>query len=309
MTGQPSAKDGGGSVSVVVLSYNRRDLLRENLRRLRELSPAPREIIVVDNASCDGSLEMIRAEFPEITLVANDENLGVARGRNAGFRRASGDFIVYLDDDSFAPVDICDRTVALFDRFPRAGCLAYEMYHDDRLWSQWEDGTKVSNYYGGGHAFRTAALKAIDFLDESMWFGGEEIDSSLRLYRAGYDVVAATSIRIVNTGMKQSPETAVKRAADWYTNFFGFYLRFFPYPLALLFIGRMTVSYVGLCFRTRTARPLTEGAARALQRLPDTLRGRDVVPDWLARFYADPSLVPAHYNVSVVSKLRSKLKR
>jgi glycosyltransferase involved in cell wall biosynthesis len=295
------------SISIVVLSYNRKGLLRENLQRLKQLSAAPHEIIVVDNSSSDGSQDMVREQFPEVRLFAENSNLGVARGRNRGFRESRGEVVVYLDDDSLAPIDICEKTMELFRRYPKAGCLAYQICHDGVSWFTCEEGTKVGNYYGGAHAFRLAALKAINYLDEGMWFGGEEIDSSLRLYKAGYEVIAATSVRIENRGELQSAEVSVRRHMDWFANFFGFYVKFFPYPLASLFVARMTASYVGLCVRKRTLKPLIGGLGRAFRRLPETVRSRDVVPPELARFYADPNVVPIHYNASVAKKLVRKL--
>lgn len=292
--------------SIVILSYNRLELLKENLLRIRALASPPDEVIVVDNASSDGSADMVRSEFPKVKVIANESNLGVAKGRNRGFRASQGEIVIYLDDDSLPPDDICEKTVAAFGRYPGAGCIAYQIREGDHQWYACPDGTKVGNYYGGGHAFRRVALEAIDYLDESMWFGGEEIDSSLRLYRAGYDVVAVPSIVITHRSQPVNPETANRRSADSFANSFTFYASFFPISQASLFIGRMMASYVGLCVRRRSTEPLTMGIRRSMSRLPQILNRRDVVPVDLAKFYADPTLVPVHYNRSLLSKAIKK---
>ena len=87
--------------SVVILNYNNREVLRRGLGALRNLAASPYrvEVIVVDNGSTDGSQTMIRNEFPEVRLIENRENLGIARGKNAGLMLARGEFILLLDDD------------------------------------------------------------------------------------------------------------------------------------------------------------------------------------------------------------------
>jgi GT2 family glycosyltransferase len=87
--------------SVVMLNYNNREVLRRGLGALRDLAASPYhvEIIVVDNGSADGSQTMIRNVFPEVRLIENRENLGIARGKNAGLTVARGEFILLVDDD------------------------------------------------------------------------------------------------------------------------------------------------------------------------------------------------------------------
>ncbi|MCX7926454.1 MAG: glycosyltransferase, partial [Fimbriimonadales bacterium] len=70
-------------LSICIVNWNTRDLLRACLRSLYRHPPSePLEVIVVDNASTDGSAAMVRSEFPQVVLIANDANLGYARGNN-----------------------------------------------------------------------------------------------------------------------------------------------------------------------------------------------------------------------------------
>src|SRR5215212_3365382 len=88
------------SVSIVFLAFNRREQLRESLRRMLVESGYPPdllEVIVVDNNSDDGTAAMVREEHPEVRLIENEQNQGAA-GWNAGFRIARGDYILILDD-------------------------------------------------------------------------------------------------------------------------------------------------------------------------------------------------------------------
>src|SRR4051794_11340034 len=102
------------SVTIVFLVFNRREELRESLRWMLTESDYPRElvdVIVVDNASTDGSGAMVREEFPEVELIVRDENVGVS-GWNDGLAAARGDYVLALDDDCYLPPDGLRRAVA-----------------------------------------------------------------------------------------------------------------------------------------------------------------------------------------------------
>ena len=88
-------------LSVVLVNWNTRDLLRTCLASLRaHLPPLAHEIIVVDNGSSDGSTEMVAREFSDVQLVQNGENLGFGRANNVGMARARGEFLLLLNTDA-----------------------------------------------------------------------------------------------------------------------------------------------------------------------------------------------------------------
>ncbi len=86
-------------LSVVIVSYNTRDLLRDCLQSLA-VSPAKPEVIVVDNASRDGSAAMVASEFPQVRLLAQTENTWFCGGNNIGIRAATGDYVLLLNPDT-----------------------------------------------------------------------------------------------------------------------------------------------------------------------------------------------------------------
>lgn len=93
--------DAGGTVSVVIVNWNTRDLLVGCIESLTRVpTHPPCEIIVVDNASADGSAEEVRRRFPDVILIASETNGGFAYGCNVGAERASGDYIVLLNPDT-----------------------------------------------------------------------------------------------------------------------------------------------------------------------------------------------------------------
>lgn len=108
-------------VSVLVVNWNTRELLRACLKSLVSNPPkTPHEVIVVDNASSDGSAEMVRTEFPQVTLVASPRNLGYAEGNNEAWSRAQGEWRLSLNPDTEVPPGAIDAAVAKLEA--RADC-------------------------------------------------------------------------------------------------------------------------------------------------------------------------------------------
>jgi GT2 family glycosyltransferase len=87
-------------ISIVIVSYNVRGILRDCLLSIREHAGISNEVILVDNASPDGTVEMVRQEFPEVVLIASEENLGFSPGNNLGMAKANGEFILLLNPDT-----------------------------------------------------------------------------------------------------------------------------------------------------------------------------------------------------------------
>lgn len=99
-------------VSVVIVSYNTRDLLRQCLSSIEP----EHEVIVVDNASADGSVEMVRTEFSEAKLIANSANRGFGAANNQGIDVASRQLILLLNSDAWAKPGAIEELASVFDR-------------------------------------------------------------------------------------------------------------------------------------------------------------------------------------------------
>ena len=100
-------------LSVIIVSYNTRELLRGCLRALRNSRGIVLEIIVVDNASADGSAEMVRADFPEVRLLAQEMNAWFCGGNNIGLEEASAEYALLLNPDT----EVAPDALALMRRF------------------------------------------------------------------------------------------------------------------------------------------------------------------------------------------------
>jgi GT2 family glycosyltransferase len=111
-------------VSVVIVNYNVRDLLRDCLTSLEPaLARLRGEVWVVDNASGDGSVEMIQAEFPWVRVIANHENRGYGAANNQAIRQANGRYVLILNPDTKLPPNAILNTIAEMDAHADIGAL------------------------------------------------------------------------------------------------------------------------------------------------------------------------------------------
>lgn len=214
------------TVSVIIVSFNTRDVLRGCLERVRDEGRAlPLQVIVVDNASHDGSAAMVARDFPQYELIASDVNLGFAAANNAGFLRASGDYVVLLNPDAFLTGDTLGRALRHMQAAPQVG-LAGGLLRDlrgqaqpsgrlfpsplndlltlsglaarfprsrffgrfDRTWADPAEAARVDWVPGAFAIIRRAALQAAGPFDERFFLYYEEVDLCRRIAAAGYEV-------------------------------------------------------------------------------------------------------------------------
>jgi GT2 family glycosyltransferase len=175
------------SVTVVFLVFNRREELRESLTRMLESNHAgPVDYIVVDNASEDGSGDMVREDFPQVKLITHPRNVGVS-GWNIGFAAAEGDWVLALDDDCYLPPDGLRKAVAAAEEH-RADLVSFRVastaepghYFDD----EWDAG--LFGFWGCAVLVRTPALKELVGYDPEIFVYSNETEFTIRLLDRGY---------------------------------------------------------------------------------------------------------------------------
>jgi GT2 family glycosyltransferase len=153
------------------------------------------EILVVDDASTDGTYELVRERFPQVNIVRNEVNKGSIASRNDILRRARGDYVIALDDDSrFVDADACRRIVERMDAEPDLGIVAFQIIGPEnpatltpqgRLTGEWP----VSSFLCCGAAIRRSMLEKTGMLPEIFYHSYEEPDLALRAWDAGYRVL------------------------------------------------------------------------------------------------------------------------
>jgi len=239
---------------VVILSWNVRDLLRQCLESVasgRPLSanypPLTTEIIVVDNASSDGSVEMVRAEFPAVRLIANQTNRGYTGGNNDGIAAATGRYVMILNPDTRVLADALAAMVGYADAHPDVGVVGPQLLNPDgsvqssrrrfptlmtglfeSTWLQPLAPRDVMRRYyvldrpddmiqevdwlfGACFLVRREMIQQVGVLDEGFFMYSEEMDWCRRIRQAGWKVVYLPEAQVIHYGGKSSDQVAAQR--------------------------------------------------------------------------------------------------
>jgi len=228
-------------VSVVIVSFNTKDLLRECLLTVKSEAGMRVEVLVVDNASRDGSAAMVAEEFPEVQLTALDTNLGFAAANNAAFCQASGRYVVLLNSDAFLSAGTLFQAVRLMDSHPQAGLagallvgrdgqwqpsarLFPSITNDllaltglasrfagsrlfgrgDRTWANPEEAAETDWVPGAFSIIRRSVLEEVGYFDEQFFLYYEEVDLCRRIKAAGYSVAYWPELKVVHIGGESS---------------------------------------------------------------------------------------------------------
>jgi GT2 family glycosyltransferase len=119
------------TVSLIVVSYSTRDLLRQCLQSVARTSDSDLDVIVVDNHSTDDSVAMVRAEFPDITLIENSENVGFAKANNQAIQSAKTRYLLLLNSDTVVRPGAIEAMSEFLDAHPDAGGVACRLLFGD----------------------------------------------------------------------------------------------------------------------------------------------------------------------------------
>jgi GT2 family glycosyltransferase len=186
------------SVTIVFLVFNRRDELRISLRQMIEESDygGDVEVIVVDNASQDGSAEMVEQEFPGVTLVRRSENVGVS-GWNDGFAIARGDWVLALDDDCYLPPEGLRRAIDEAERRD-ADLVSFGVTSSFDPSHRFDQGyrTGLLTFWGCAVLLRRRVVDALTGYDPEIFVWANEVELMMRFFDRGFrhlylpDVVA-----------------------------------------------------------------------------------------------------------------------
>jgi GT2 family glycosyltransferase len=213
-------------ISVIIVSWNAHQFLAECLDSLTHGVSRSYEVIVVDNASTDGSPEMVAARFPWVVLVRTGANLGFAKGTNLGINRSRGKYLALVNSDVHVLPGCLDQLAAFLDENPGVGMVGPRIrYGDKRQQSScrrfpglWNNTCEVfqfnklfphSEFFAGEHMFyfcydytrevevlvgcfifaRRDAVKQYGLLDEDFWMYGEDIDWCWRCRQSGWKIM------------------------------------------------------------------------------------------------------------------------
>lgn len=283
-------------LSIVILNYNKKDLLLGNLESCLKLKNKDDEIIVVDNSSSDGSVQEVREKFPEIQLICSDTNLGVCGGRNLGFKAAVNEVVVYLDDDARLLANTLGKVREHFSSDNNIGVLTFSIVHmPDRKIENPLSGVEVAHYHGAGHAFSKKALEDIGYLDESMRFGAQEIESSMRLKMAGYKILFDETLKVEHWSFVPEGQDRTHRLTNSCRSWAYVYAKYFPLHYAVLFTFRRFVRFTRYCLKNNVSMFIVlKGLLKASSIFGKTVitKNRTVLSKDLVEYYLDPNVKP-----------------
>jgi len=184
-------------VSVVILSWNRKDDIFHTLSELRKQTYPDIEIIVVDNNSTDGTCEMVEDRFPEVKLIKLPRNIGI-EGYNIGFKNAKGEYIVVLDDDSYLEKDAIEKMISYFRENDNLGAIAFNIYkvtgNKEKILQDRYGLTKVGTEFqvqsiiGSGAGFRADVLRKVGYYSPTFFLYENDADLSIKIYLEGYEL-------------------------------------------------------------------------------------------------------------------------
>lgn len=187
-------------VTIMIATHNRVSELLKTLESCRSLTGDEREILVVDDASTDGTLDLVRRNYPEVNIVRNERNRGSIASRNDMLQRAAGDYVIALDDDSrFVDADACARIVSRMDAEPDLGIISFQVIGPEhpatlesggRALGEWH----CSSFACCGAAIRRSMLERTGLFPEFFYHAYEEPDLALRAWDAGYRVLQWNAI-------------------------------------------------------------------------------------------------------------------
>ncbi|MBR1412579.1 MAG: glycosyltransferase family 2 protein [Prevotella sp.] len=203
-------------VSIVIVSYNVRQLLVQCIDSVRKaLAGLDGEIVVVDNCSKDDTQVYLETNYPDVRLLANQENVGFARANNQAIRQSDSYYVLLLNPDTLVNENTIRETIAFMDAHPEAGGAGVRMltregtpapesrraiptpwvamlkmlgftrrYYMSNL--PWEEPCRIEVVSGAYFMLRRKAIEQVGLLDEDFFMYGEDIDLSYRLLKGGW---------------------------------------------------------------------------------------------------------------------------
>lgn len=309
-------------VSIIIVNWNTRELLAECLRSVEGCKlkveghrsstfnlQSSMEVIVIDNASADGSAARVRERFPAVRLIENAANVGFAAANNQGIREASGRYVVLLNPDTEVAPGALETLAAFMDAHPRAGACGPRLLNADgtlqpsahpmltpgrELWRlifldrlmpratypmhRWDPATPrhVEAIKGACLMLRRAALDQVGLLDEGYFMYTEEVDLCHRLALAGWELWWEPRADVVHYGEGSSKQAREEMYLQLYRSKIRFYRKFGGEARARQAMAFLTLAYApraAIASAAALVRPAFRPRARTYRRLLNELQG------------------------------------
>ena len=197
--------------SIIIVNWNAGKYLIDCITSLENQTYKNHEIILVDNASSDSSVELVQKNFPKVHIIKNEENLGFAEGNNIGIKNSKGDFVALFNPDAVADKNWLANLISILESSDNIAAVMGKMYYlgdqygKDRVFCTWpkidaftampfnfhnnEPVSKVDYLSGAAMVVKRDVIDKIGLLDADYFLYFEETDWCAKMLRAGYDLI------------------------------------------------------------------------------------------------------------------------
>jgi len=248
-------------LSIIIVSWNAREDLVNCLRSIGKKQPCDEyEIIVIDNASMDGTAETVRNNFPEVTLIVNDENRGFAAANNQGIRRSQGQYILLLNPDTIVHSESLNILVNFLDDNKNVGICGPKLLNNDgttqpstrryptfrgvihrhtvfrsirifrgqyQKWLMKDFGhdkqMDVDEVTGAALMVRRSVIEEVGDMDEAFFMYYEEVDLCFRANQVNWRIVFIPDAKITHLGGRSAEQIPVSNRIMMLTSLLTFF--------------------------------------------------------------------------------------
>ncbi len=276
-------------LAVVIVSWNTKELTRKAVSSaLNSRCDSAPQIWVVDNASSDGTVTMLQAEFPQISVIANSQNLGFGRACNQAIAQTNTEYIFFLNPDAELEATTLQRLSSYLDEHPQTGAVGcalrypngavqrshYPFYSflgsltDNALLKKAiaapenETVKAVDWVIGAVLMLRGTALKQVGVFDEDFFLYGEEMELQYRLHRANWQVVYIPDVAAVHHAGKSAGQARLESTLHNYRGRYLFVRKHYPLYSRWLYLGKAIFALLFWVFYW-TLQTLTRHQAKA----------------------------------------------
>jgi GT2 family glycosyltransferase/lipopolysaccharide/colanic/teichoic acid biosynthesis glycosyltransferase len=283
-------------VSVIIVNYNVRDFLHQSLLSIQKaLKGIHSEIFVIDNASDDGSAEMVRRRFPRVQLIANTANLGFAKANNIALKKARGKFLLLINPDTIVQEDTIRVMVEFLKNHPEVGLAGCKILNPDgsfqpacrrgfptpwvafakifglsrlfpktKLFGKYnltylstEETYPVDAVSGSFMMVRKEIFEQVGGLDESYFMYGEDLDWCYRIRQAGWRIFYVHSTQIIHYKGESTRRSSLDEIRTFYNAMHLFVEKHFQSSRFFNIVLRLSIGVVSFAaFINSALRPL-----------------------------------------------------
>ncbi len=176
-------------ISIAIVTWNRSSFVLRAIKSVYKQPYRPIEIVVVDSASTDNTVEKIKKQYPELKIIQLHRNMGCPEGRNIAFANCSGEIIFSLDDDACIASETLNCCMEKYKKDSILGVIACNVTGPNKNLIAKENDFYTDRFRGGAFAIKRKVLEEVGYFPIDYFRQGEEMDLSLRIIDKGYSIV------------------------------------------------------------------------------------------------------------------------